>query len=69
MYIDINIFYLSTPITRYEFLRISNTLIPEEIIHQYNLLPLVRNIFVYLDICRDMYGFPKFGILAKDLLT
>ena len=58
MCIGNNNFYLGAPLTRYEYLHISITLIPEDIIHKYNLLPFVRNGFIYLDICKGMYGFP-----------
>ena len=47
---DINNFYLGTPMTRYEYMRLSITIIPQEIIKQYNLLTLVRNGYVYIKI-------------------
>ena len=43
MCIDINTFYLGTPLTRYEYIFIYITLITDKIIQQYNMLPLVRN--------------------------
>ena len=61
--IDIKTFYLVTPLTRYKYLHIAITLIPEKIIQQYSLLPLVRNGFIYLDIRKGMYGFPQSGRL------
>ena len=63
------IFNLVTPLTRYEYLSIATTLIPYEIIHQYNLLPLVRNRCIFLENCKGVYGFPLSGQLAKDSLT
>ena len=60
---------LGKPLTKYDYLRIPITLIPENIIQQYNSLPLVRNKFIYLDICKGVYGLPQVGRLAKDLLT
>ena len=36
-------FYLQAIMTRYEYLRLSITIIPQDIIDQYNFLPLVRN--------------------------
>ena len=66
---DVNIFYLGTTTTRYEYLRLSITIIPQEIIDQYNLLPLVRNGYVYIEIQRSMYGLPQTGILANNQLT
>ena len=53
----------------YEYLRTTITLIPDNNIQQYNLLPLVINWFIYLDICRGMYGLSQLGILENDLLT
>ena len=40
---DVNIFYLGAIMTCYEYLQLSITTIPQEIIDKYNLLPLVRN--------------------------
>ena len=50
MGIDIKNFYLGTPMARFEYLRLPINLIPEEIIQQYQLLPLIRNGFVYVEI-------------------
>ena len=47
-------FYLGTIMTRYEYLRLSITIIPQEIIYQYNLLPLVCNVYVYIEIKRGI---------------
>ena len=47
---DVKHFYLGTTMTRYEYFRLSITIIPQEIIDQYNLLPLVRNSYVYIEI-------------------
>ena len=55
--------------TRYEYLRLSITIIPQEIIDHYNLLPLVRNGYVYIKIQRDMYRLPQTGILANNQPT
>ena len=55
--------------TRYEYVYIAITLILDDIIHQYNLLPLVRNWFIYLDICKGVYEFPQAGRLENNLLT
>ena len=66
---DLKNFYLGTTMTRYEYLRISINIIPQEIIYQYNLLPLVRNSYVYIEIQRGIYGIPQAGILANNQLT
>ena len=56
---------LCTPLTRCKYPRIDISLIPEKIIQQYNLLPLVINGFVYLDICKVMYGLSQVGHLSN----
>ena len=62
-------FYLGTITTHYEYLRISITIIPQEITYQYNLLPLVRNGYIYIEIQRGMYRLPQAVILANNQLT
>ena len=47
---DVNNVYLGTTMNRYRYLRLSINIIPQEIIDQYDLLPLVRNGFVYIEI-------------------
>jgi hypothetical protein len=44
------------------------SLFPNNIIAHYNLLEKVLNSFVYMEICRGMYGLPQAGILANKLL-
>ena len=66
--IDIKDFYLGTPMTEYEYMRIPISLIPEVIIRQYNLLPLVHNGFVIVEVRKGMYGLPQAGILANKQL-
>ena len=61
-------FYLGTTITRYEYLRISVNIIPQEIIDQYNLLTLVSNGYLYIEIQRGIYGLPQAGIFANNQL-
>ena len=67
--IIIIIIILSTPLNRYEYLQIADTLIKDDNIQQYNLLPLIRNWIIYLDIHKGMCGLSQSGRLAKDLLT
>ena len=43
-------------------------LIPQEIIDQYNLTPLVHNGYIYICIDKCMYGLPQAGCIAWDLL-
>ena len=69
MCIDIINFYLGTPQTRYEYLCIAITLILDNIIQKYNLLPLVRNGLISFNIHKGMYGLPQTGRPARNFLT
>ena len=55
MFVGINILYLGMPLTRYKYLRKAITLVLDEIIQHYTLLPLVRNGFIYVDNFKGMY--------------
>jgi len=50
MGIELKNFYLNTPMERYEYMRLPIDIIPDEIIQQYNLLPLVHKCYVYMEI-------------------
>lgn len=67
--LDLKDFYLNTEMKRYEYMRMPITLIPKEIIDQYNLLPLVHDGYIYMEIRKGMYGLPQAGILANKKLT
>jgi hypothetical protein len=69
MCLDVNIFNLGTPMDSCEYLRIPIKLIPQEIIAEYNLLPLVLDGHVYIEVQKGMYGPPQSCILANQLLT
>ena len=69
MGIDLKNFYLNTPMERFEYMRLPITIIPDKIIQQYNLLPKVHNGYVYIEICKGMYGLPQSSILANQLLA
>jgi hypothetical protein len=66
---DIKNFYLGTPMSRYEYMRLPINIFPQEIIQAYNLMPLVHNGHVYIEIQWGMYGLPQAGIIANQLLT
>jgi hypothetical protein len=55
---DIKDFYLNTEMARYEYMRLAIHLIPQEIIDQYDLLPLVDDGYIYMEIRKGMYGLP-----------
>ena len=52
----------------YEYMRIPIDMIPDVIMDEYNLCPLIHNGFVYVKIRRGMYGLPQAGCLANDQL-
>jgi hypothetical protein len=66
---DLSNFYLMTPMKEYEYIQIRLKLIPDKIIHQYNLRELVDDqgwVYVEIQIC--MYGLPQASILVNKLL-
>ena len=65
---DLKDFYLGTPMTRYEYMRVPLWMLPSAIIEQYNLRPLFHNGYVYVEIRRGMYGLPQAGRIANDQL-
>jgi hypothetical protein len=69
MCIDVNNIYLGTPMDSFEYLRIPAKLILQEIIAEYNLLPLVIDGHVYIEVPKGMYALPRVGILANQLLA
>jgi hypothetical protein len=66
---DIKDFYLSTEMKRYEYMRLAISLIPQEIIEQYNLMDLVVAGYVYIKIQKGIYGLLQAGIIANQKLT
>ena len=53
----------------YEYMKISQAILPEEIITQYNLLQLASNGWLYLDIRKGMPGLKQAGHIANDRLN
>jgi hypothetical protein len=69
MGIDLKNFYLNTPLDCYEYMRLKINIIPDKIMLQYDLRPLVHKGYVYLEIRKRMYSLPQARILANKLLT
>jgi hypothetical protein len=69
MCLDVNNFYLGTPMESFEYMRIPIKLILKEVIDQYNLLALVSDGHVYIEVQKGMYGLPQAGILVNQLLA
>jgi hypothetical protein len=69
MCLDVNNFYLGTQMDSFEYMRIPIKLTPQELIEQYNLLPLVSDGHVYIEVQKGMFGLPQAGILANQLIS
>jgi hypothetical protein len=66
--IDINNFFLNTPLGRFEYMVINLSSLPQETINKYDLLELSQDGKVYIEIQKGMYGLPQAGILANEFL-
>jgi hypothetical protein len=66
--IDINNFYLNTPLGRFEYMVINLLSLPQELFEKYDLIELAQDGKVYIEIQKGMYGLPQAGILANELL-
>jgi hypothetical protein len=69
MCVDVNNFYLGTPMDSFDNMCIPIKLIPQGIIVQYNLFLYVSDGNVYIVVQKCMYGLPLAGILANQLLA
>jgi hypothetical protein len=63
--IDINNFYLNTPLGRFEYMVINLASLPQEMIEKYNRNELAQDGKIYIKIQKGMYGLPQAGIVAK----
>ena len=52
-----------------EYMLIPLKSIPQEIIDKYNILPLVKNGFIYIEIVKGMYGLSQAGLIENQLLA
>jgi hypothetical protein len=68
MMMDINNYYLGTPLPRFEYMKMLLSRFPEEIIQKYNLNALAVDGRVYIEIRKGMYGLKQAGLLANQLL-
>jgi hypothetical protein len=70
MTMDIKDFSLNTPMTRYEYMRLKISDMPNDVIEHYNLREIATpDGFIYCEIRKGMYGLPQAGIIAQDLLA
>ena len=69
MSIDIKNFYLNTPMSRYEYMRLKIAELPQDFIDEYKLQDKkTKDGYVYLETRKGMYGLLQAGILAQKLL-
>ncbi len=68
MTMDINDFYLNTPMARYEYMRLRIADMPDNAIEHYNLRDKATpDGYIYCGIQKGMYGLPQAGIIAQQL--
>jgi hypothetical protein len=68
MMMDIQNYYLGTPLPRFEYMKMLLSRFPEEIIQKYNLTALAVDGWVYIETRTGMYGLKQAGLLANHLL-
>jgi hypothetical protein len=66
--VDIKNFYLNNPLTRFKYMVINLSFLPQEIIDKFGLLELAHDSRIYIEIQKGMYGLPQAGILMNELL-
>jgi Reverse transcriptase (RNA-dependent DNA polymerase) len=70
MSLDIENYYLNTPLPTPEYMKVHISLIPDEIIQAYNLWSIVDSEgYIHIRLNKGMYGLPQAGILAYQLLV
>jgi hypothetical protein len=68
MMMDIKNYYISTPLARFEYMKMLLSRFPEEIVQKYNLNVLAVDGWVYIEIRKGMYGLKQAVLLANQLL-
>ena len=65
MTMDINDFYLNTPMKRYKYTQLKISDMPNDVIEHYNLHEIATpDEFIYCEIQKGMYGLPQAEIIA-----
>ena len=62
---DLKNFYLGTPMSQYEYMRIPVWALSKQIMDEYKLQNLIRNGYVLCEIRRGMYGLSQAGIIHQ----
>ncbi len=68
MCLGIKNFYLTAPLSRFEYIKMPTALFPSWIVKQYNLTKHILNGFIYIKMGRAVWGLPQAGIFANKLL-
>jgi hypothetical protein len=69
MMMDIKNYYIGTPMSRFEYMKmLVLSRFPDEIVQKYNLNALAVNGWVYIEIRKGMYGLKQAVLLANQLL-
>jgi hypothetical protein len=68
MMMDINNYYLGTPLSRFEYMKMIISRFPNEIIQNYNLNALAVEGWVYIEIRKEIYDLKHVGLLANKLV-
>jgi hypothetical protein len=68
MMMDIKKYYLVTPLPLFEYMKMTLSRFPEEIIQKYNRNALAVDGWVYIEIRKGMYGLKQAGLLENQLL-
>ena len=66
---DIKDFYYGTPLDRFEYLRVRLSLIPPEVVEQYNLRRIAHDGWIYIEVQKGMPGLKQAGKVANDRLA
>jgi hypothetical protein len=68
MMMDIKNYYMGTPLSRFEYMKMLLSRFSEEIVQKYNLNTLAVDGWVYIEIRKGMYRLKQAGLLANQLL-
>jgi hypothetical protein len=68
MMMEIKHYYMGKPLTRYEYMRMLLSRIPEEIINKYNSRAMAVDGWVYIEIRKGIYGLKQAGLLDNQIL-
>ena len=69
MCIDIKNFYLGTPMSYFQYMRIHKQYIPQEVLDEYPEIEFDHNGYAIVEIRRGMYGLKEAGVIAFDQLV